>query len=104
MTPESIVANQITKWFDELKSKGLPLLYFRRQAGGFSYKKGLPDYYGSFKGRHFELETKKYEGEQSIMQQKWQKIFEDNGDMYFLAKDFESFQIDFTLFMEQNIF
>ena len=103
MTPESVVATQINDWFKELKQQGFPLLLFRRQAGGFSYKKGLPDYYGSFNGRHFELETKKYDGEQSVMQQKWQKIFEENGDMYFLANDFNSFKEQFIEFIYKNV-
>lgn len=77
MTPENKVKEKIIKYFKTLQDKGLPLFYERRQAGGFSYKKGLPDLYFVYKGKHIELELKSDSGEPSSMQLMWQRKFKE---------------------------
>ena len=81
MTPENKVKEKIIKYFKTLQDKGLPLFYERRQAGGFSYKKGLPDLYFVYKGRHIELELKSDNGEPSSMQLMWQRKFKEVYDI-----------------------
>lgn len=69
MTPEKKVQNEIIKL---LKSKDL--FFERRQAGGFSYKKGIPDLYAVVKGQHLEIEVKKPGGKLSPMQEKFRDM------------------------------
>lgn len=77
ITPENKVKNAIIKYFKTLQDKGLPLFYERRQSGGFSYKKGLPDMYFVYKGVHVELELKAENGSPSSMQLMWQRKFRE---------------------------
>lgn len=72
MTPEKIVQNAIIDYFVKLENEGLPIMHDRRQAGGFSYKKGIPDLYAVVNGRHIEIEVKRPGGSQSSMQIKYQ--------------------------------
>lgn len=58
MTPEKIVQNAIVKYLDSLNKQGFPVYVERRQAGGFSYKKGMPDLYAVINGQHLEIEVK----------------------------------------------
>ncbi len=70
--------------------KNLPNCFVqRREAGGFSYKKGIPDIYCVYKGIHYEIETKDLDGETSIMQDKQRIILENAGCVYILAKSLE---------------
>ena len=39
MTPEKKIQNQIVAVFSDLEKQGLPVKCFRREAGGFAYKK-----------------------------------------------------------------
>ena len=71
MTPEGYVLNDILNYLKSLKSLGLPLMYERRSAGGFNYKKGISDIYAVFNGRHIEIEVKRADGRQSVMQEKY---------------------------------
>lgn len=68
MTPEKIVQNAIVDYLTELQKDGLPVLVERRNAGGFSYKKGIPDLYAVINGIHLEIEVKA-PGEQPTMMQ-----------------------------------
>ena len=61
----------------------------RREAGGFAYRKGLPDVYCVYKGKHVEIEVKDPKGEQSMMQKKQQVILEKAGAIYILAKNLD---------------
>ena len=54
-TPEDYVKDDIENYLDTLDNCWRDT----RQAGGFSYKKGLPDIYGCYYGYHFEIEVKK---------------------------------------------
>lgn len=77
MTPEGKVKEDILKYFKNLQNQGIPLFYERRQAGGFSYKKGLPDIYFVYNGKHIELELKAKGGKPSGMQLMWQRKFKE---------------------------
>lgn len=72
MTPEKEVQNDIVDYLTELEKAGMPLMHDRRQAGGFSYKKGIPDLYAVYNGIHIEIEVKAPGEEQTSMQEKWQ--------------------------------
>lgn len=71
MTPEKKIQNAIIKYLKEMQDKGEPIFYERRQAGGLSYKKGIPDLYAVVNGQHLEIEVKKVGGELSPMQEKF---------------------------------
>ena len=87
MTPEKEIQKKIIAWLDENS-----IIYFRRQAGGGnSYRTGLPDLYGTFYGRHFEIECKQEKGKLSSAQLKWKKIFEADGTLYIIGNSFENF-------------
>lgn len=74
MTPEKRVQNKIIEYLKQLKDNGKPIFYERRQAGGYSYKKGIPDLYAVYNGVHIEIEVKAPGGSLSVMQEK----FRDN--------------------------
>src|SRR5574344_11583 len=85
MTPEKRVQNAILSYFKSLQESHEPLYYAKRQAGGFSYRKGLPDITGSYKGYHFEIEVKRPGGSRTSMQEKWETIFRSIGVRYLVA-------------------
>lgn len=58
MTPEKRVQNSLIKYMSKLREIEHPLFFERRQAGGFSYKMGIPDLYAVYNGRHIEIEVK----------------------------------------------
>ena len=70
MTPEKIVQNAIIAKLKDL-SKSVPIYVERRNAGGFSYKKGIPDLYAIINGIHLEIEVKQPGGSLSPMQEKF---------------------------------
>lgn len=72
MTPEKIVQNAIVDYLTELEQQGHKLYHERRQAGGFSYKMGIPDLYAVYNGIHIEIEVKRPGGSQRAMQEKWE--------------------------------
>ena len=41
MTPEKRVQNKIIEYLKQLRDNNKPIFYERRQAGGYSYKKGI---------------------------------------------------------------
>lgn len=94
MTPEKRVQNSIIKFLDSVKRKDGTLLYFRRQAGGFSYKDGLPDLWVLYHGLHLEVEVKAVGGSPDPLQLKWEDRFKKAGALYWRgnsATDFEEF-------------
>ena len=58
MTPEKVVQNSIIDYIKKLRAKGHKVKVERRQAGGFSYKMGIPDLYAVVNGTHVEIEVK----------------------------------------------
>lgn len=71
MTPEKKVQNEILNYLDKLEKNGYKVFHERRQAGGFNYKKGIPDIYCVVNGKHIEIEVKKPGGKLSTMQEKF---------------------------------
>lgn len=79
MTPEKRVQNDIVDYLHELEKAGEPIFVERRNAGGFSYKKGIPDLYAVVNGIHVEIEVKQPGGSLSTMQEKFRdKCFARN--------------------------
>ena len=85
MTPEKIVQNEIMSYFAKLKSLDLPIMYDRRQAGGFSYKMGIPDLYAVENGIHIEIEVKRPGGSLRVMQEKYKEKCEQLHIRYICA-------------------
>lgn len=78
------------KIIDFLKS--IPNLeYERRQAGGFSYRKGRPDLWFVYKGRHYEVEVKDVGGQPGSMQLISEQKFRDAGAVYWRGETFMDF-------------
>lgn len=73
MTPEKKVQNSIIKYLKELKNNNEPILFERRQAGGLSYKKGIPDLYAVYNGIHIEIEVKQENGKLSTLQERFKE-------------------------------
>lgn len=92
MTPEKYVQNDILKYLKELKKNGLPLFFERRQAGGFSYKRGICDLYAVYNGIHVEIEVKAEGGELSIDQEKWRDECKRINIRYICAYSLEEFK------------
>lgn len=100
MTPEKRVQNAIVTYLSKLRQQGEPILVERRQAGGFSYKKGLPDLYVVYNGLHIEIEVKRVGGHQSPMQEKWEDRFEKLGIPYILADSVDDVKNFFEEFLK----
>lgn len=60
------------------------IFFEKRQAGGFQYRKGIPDLYFVFNQEHIEIEIKDPNGSPSPMQLAWQRKFKElyNIDAY----------------------
>ena len=78
-TPERKVKKQLVDHLKSLQKQGVKIYYEPREAGGYTYKKGTPDYWIVYRGRHIEIEVKAPGGEQSTMQIKYEKLFHDLG-------------------------
>lgn len=89
MTPEKKVQNKIIKYLKDLQDLGEPIFYERRQAGGYSYKAGLPDLWFVYNGIHVEVEIKKPGGERKVLQTKMAKSLIDRKVLYILVDNLE---------------
>lgn len=87
MTPEQRIQERILSMFKAMAREGEPIFWEKRQAGGFTYRKGLPDIYGSYYGRHFEIEVKAKKGRPGAMQEKWEARFRAIGVAYLRTSD-----------------
>ena len=85
MTPEKEVQNQIVAYFKRLNDAGINNYVERRQAGGFSYKMGLPDLFVVIFGKHIEIEVKQPGGQPRATQEKWARRFTEMGAIYLCA-------------------
>ncbi len=85
MTPEKVVQNAIVAYFKKLKDEGKPVMIERRQAGGFSYKAGIPDLYAVYDGYHIEIEVKRPGGSLRVMQEKYKEKCEQLHIRYICA-------------------
>lgn len=89
MTEEKRIQNAIISYLSKLADDGHPLYYERRQAGGFSYKKGQADLWAVYDGHHIEIEVKRIGGRQSSMQEKWEKRCAVNNIPYICVSSVE---------------
>lgn len=89
MTPEKRIQNKIVDYLNKLQSQGVPLFVERRNAGGFSYKKGIPDLYAVINGLHVEIEVKQPGGELEPMQEKFRQKCERLNIMWVCATNVE---------------
>ena len=87
MTPEKRVQSSIMNMLAELQSAGAPVFFERRQAGGYSYKMGIPDLYAVYNGRHIEIEVKAPGKTQSTMQIKFMEQCKRLNILYVCADD-----------------
>lgn len=71
MLAEKRVQNAIVDYLNNLQKAGAPVFVERRNAGGFSYKKGIPDLYAIINGTHFEIEVKAPGESLKTMQEKF---------------------------------
>lgn len=85
MTPEKRIQNKIVDYLNKLQSQGAPIFVERRNAGGFSYKKGIPDLYAIINGWHVEIEVKQPGGELEPMQEKFRQKCERLNIMWVCA-------------------
>ena len=92
MTPEKRVQNKIEEYLTKLEEQGEKLKHFRRQAGGFSYKEGLPDLYATVQGIHLEIEVKAPGGEMTAQQEKWQAFFRSIGTLCICVDNIDEFK------------
>lgn len=99
MTPEKMIQSKIISYLSKLADEGHPIFYERRQAGGFAYKKGLPDLYIVYNGKHIEVEVKRPGGQLSSMQETWARRFKQLGITHYVADDISKFK----LFMKEQI-
>lgn len=88
-TPESPVVEGVMDFLEAVD--GHKVIVFRRQAGGLSYKKGLPDVYATVDGIHVEVECKAPAGA-SPTQLRWQRKFVEAGVLYVRPKSTEEFK------------
>ena len=72
MLQEKKVQNDIVYYLKRLSTQH-PILVERRQAGGFSYKKGIPDLYAIINGIHLEIEVKAPGKTLTVMQEKYKR-------------------------------
>ena len=94
MTEEKNLQNKMLAYLKTLKEQGKIALYEKRQAGGFSYKKGIPDiYFVCFGGLHVEVEVKAKDGKQSAMQEKFETLCLKNQIPYMLINDLSDFKV-----------
>lgn len=86
MNDETIIQNKILHYLKELEKEGYPIYSERRQAGGFSYKKGVADVYFVYNGYHVEVEVKTETGELAALQEKWRDYCLKRGMGYICAR------------------
>lgn len=82
MTPEKYIQNDICKYLKSLEDKNLPVFWERRQAGGFSYRKGIPDLYAVINGIHVEIEVKAPGGSKSSRQEAFERMCKNHSIVY----------------------
>ena len=81
-TPERKVKDEIAAYLQKRSTAGDKIYGEAREAGGYTYKKGLPDIWIVYNGIHLEVEIKGPRGVRSPMQVKWEQIFNRLGIRY----------------------
>ena len=72
ITSEQQLTKNVLHYLEGLRENGAPL-YYEHRSGQVSagYKKGTPDLFIVYDGRHFEVELKGLYGKRSTAQDKW---------------------------------
>lgn len=85
---EQKVQNNIEAYLRSLQKQNKPIFFEKRQAGGYTYKKGMPDMYIVVNSKHIEIEIKKHNGKASSMQLAWKKKLKElyNIDSYIVDR------------------
>lgn len=90
---ESIITTKCIKILDDLKKANQPIYYEHRSgAGGFNYKKGIPDLFIVINGQHIECEMKTQAGYLSPMQEKWKMKCEQLNILYVCPHSVDEFK------------
>ena len=87
LTPEKKIQNKIIDFLKTHKD----LYYERRQAGGYSYRAGLPDIWFLFKGTHVEVEVKADKGFPSPLQVAKEIELKNAGCLYWRGTSVDDF-------------
>ena len=91
-TEEAKVKKSICEYLKTLDLNGHPIYFERREAGGFSYKEGLPDLWCIYDGIHIEIELKQPTGSTRARQEKWEREFRRKGVLYIRPHSFKEFK------------
>lgn len=102
MTPEKRVQNNIVAYLKRLENEGMPIFVERRQAGGFSYKMGIPDLYAVINGFHLEIEVKAPGGELRPMQEKYKEKCKQKNIAYVCADNLDVVKDITKILLEKN--
>ena len=103
MTPEKKVQNNIVDYLKSLEKQGFPVMVERRQAGGFSYKMGIPDLYAVINGIHLEIEVKRPGGQLRPMQEKYKQKCIDKNIAYVCADNVDIVKIEVILLLDKKV-
>ena len=102
MTPEKAVQNAIVDYLKSEAKKGKPIYVERRQAGGFSYKMGIPDLYAVYNGQHIEIEVKAPGKSLRPMQEKWRDKCKMLNIKYVCADNIDDIKLLFAELSDVN--
>lgn len=65
--------------------------YERRVAVGLTYRKGIPDFWFTKHGKHYEVELKRSGGDRSSLQVQYERIFKNIDVEYALIDSWQQF-------------
>lgn len=101
-TPEKKVQDKIISYLDSIHKSGASphLEWFRRDAIGPNYKRGLPDIWVLVNGRHIEIEVKAPGKSRTAMQIKWEERFRLCRIPYMVVDSFDKFVELFSPFLK----
>ena len=103
MTPEKRVQNSIINYLKLLENQGFPVMVERRQAGGFSYKMGIPDLYAVINGIHLEIEVKRPGGQLRPMQEKYKQRCISKNIAYVCADNIDVVKNEVSLLLDKKV-
>ena len=102
MTPEKKIQKSILDYLKSLKESGYPIFYERRQSGGYSYKKGIPDIYCVVDGNHVEIEVKAEHGSLSALQERFRDMCKSKNIEYVCATSVDDIKKVIKKYLHSN--